>query len=135
MKEKEIHQGRKRIDIKFTNASTSGFFDRLLRSSQARAISIPFECKNYGKDLGNPEFDQLTSRFGHQRGFFGVLVCRSLENRARAVAAGRDAANDGRGYMIVLEDTDIVSMLNFIELGHRSAIDKFLQERFDEITH
>ncbi len=135
MKERELHQGRKRIDIKFTNAARDGFFLRMLQAHQTRSISVPVECKNYSKDANNPEFDQLTSRFGHQRGFFGIMLCRSLTDRRRIVDASRDAANDGRGYMLVLEDRDIVSMLEDVENGRRARIDGFLQGRFDEISH
>jgi len=135
VKEKELHEGRKRIDIKFTNAAQNGFFQRILAAPQTRALSIPFECKNYSQDPENPEFDQLTSRFGHQRGFFGILVCRSISNRERIVAAGRDTVNDGRGYMLGFDDTDIIKMLELIEAGSRQAIDVFLQQKFDEISH
>jgi hypothetical protein len=135
IKEKELHQGRKRVDIKFTNAATSGFFLRMLQSPQTRAISVLLECKNYSDDPENPEYDQLTSRFGHQRGFFGILLCRTLDNRKRTVAASRDAVSDGRGYMLVLADDDLITMLEMVAAGHRSRIDLFLQSRFDEITH
>jgi hypothetical protein len=135
VKERELHQGRKRIDIKFTNAAREGFFLTLAQAAQTRALSVPFECKNYTQDVDNPAFDQLTSRFGHQRGFFGVILCRSIKDRRRIVAACRDAANDGRGYMLVLEDRDVISLLENVEADRRARIDRFLQERFDEITH
>jgi hypothetical protein len=135
IKEAEQQQGRKRIDIRFTNAAQEGFFLRMIQAPQTRALSIPIECKNYTKDIANPEFDQLTSRFGHQRGFFGIMVCRDITNRPRILAACRDAANDGRGYMIILQDADIVRMLEFVETGQRSQIDNFLQTKFDEVSH
>lgn len=135
VKEREIHEGRKRIDIKYTASGENGFFLRMLQAPQTRAISVMVECKNYTKDVANPEFDQLTSRFGHQRGFFGIMLCRRIEDRARVIAASRDAANDGRGYMLVLEDADLTRMLEFVESARRSQINGFLQERYDEITH
>jgi hypothetical protein len=135
VKEKELHQGRKRVDIKYTNAADDGFFLRMLQAAQTRAISVPFECKNYSHNLENPEFDQLTSRFGHQRGFFGIIICRTIGDRKRVVDAGRDAANDGRGYMLVFDDEDVVRMLKMIERGRRRDIEGFLQTRFDEISH
>ncbi len=135
IKEGGLHQGRKRIDIRFTNAAQEGFFFRMLQSNQARALSVAIECKNYTSDIANPEFDQLTSRFGHQRGFFGIIACRDLKNRTRIISACRDAVNDGRGFMIVLEDSDFLQMLNFINSNQRLNIDRFLQTRFDEITH
>jgi len=135
VKEKEIHVGRKRIDIKFTNAAEEGFFLRMAQAHQTRALSIPFECKNYSSDINNPEFDQLSSRFGHQRGFFGIILCRSIDDRQRVISACRDAANDGRGYILVFGDADIVTMLEHVEAGERRQIDRFLQTRFDEISH
>jgi len=135
IKESEIHEGRKRVDIKFTNAAERGFFLRMLQSPQTRAISVMIECKNYGKEINNPELDQLSSRFGHQRGFFGMLLCRHMDDRQLIVARCRDAANDGRSFMIVLEDADLVTLLQFVENARRLEIDELLQRRFDEIVH
>lgn len=134
VKEREIHDGRKRIDIKYTTSGEDGFFNRMLQAPQTRAINVMIECKNYSKDVANPEFDQLTSRFGHQRGFFGIMLCRSINDRKRIVSASKDAANDGRGYMLVFEDADLIELLEHVEKGKRSKIDTFLQSRFDEIT-
>jgi hypothetical protein len=135
VKEHEIHEGRKRIDIKYTNAAERGFFHRMMASAQTRAISVFVECKNYSKELNNPELDQLSGRFGHQRGFFGMILCRRMDDRTRIIERCRDTANDNRGYMLVLEDQDLISLLQFVELGQRRSIDNFLQRRFDEITH
>ena len=68
IKEHEIHQGRKRIDIKFTNAATRGFFFEMMNSPAARANSVFVECKNYSKEVANPELDQLGGRFAPNRG-------------------------------------------------------------------
>lgn len=135
VKEFEQHQGRKRVDIKFINAAGEGFFNHVLASAQMRARSVFFECKNYTKELRNPELDQLAGRFGHQRGFFGFLLCRSMDNRQRIIATCRDTTGDGRGYMIVLEDQDIIQMLEWIGTGRRSEIDRYLHRRLDEITN
>ena len=79
VKEFELHQGRKRLDIRFTNAAESGFFQAMMVSPQGRALSIPVECKNYRKEMRNPELDQLSGRFSHHRGFVGLLLCRSMD--------------------------------------------------------
>lgn len=135
VKEFELHEGRKRLDIRFTNAAERGFFHAMMVSPQARALSIPVECKNYTKEMRNPELDQLSGRFSHHRGFVGLLLCRSMDNRGRIVAGCRDTANDGRGFMIVLEDADLIQMLGFVQNNSRWRIDEFLHERFAEITH
>jgi hypothetical protein len=68
--EQKLHQGRKRIDIWYTNAATSGFFHTILSTPRFAAALVPVECKNYGRDIGNPEFDQLGGRFSDDRGWF-----------------------------------------------------------------
>ncbi|MGO6790752.1 hypothetical protein ACCS70_35255, partial [Rhizobium ruizarguesonis] len=135
VKEYELHEGRKRLDIRFTNAAETGFFNAMMISPQGRALSIPVECKNYRKEMRNPELDQLAGRFSHHRGFVGLLLCRSMDNRDRIVAGCRDTANDGRGFMLVLEDADLIKMLRFVQNNSRGRIDQLLHERFAEITH
>ncbi|CAD7026497.1 hypothetical protein REJC140_02387 [Pseudorhizobium endolithicum] len=135
VKEAELHEGRKRLDIRFTNAAERGFFHAMMVSPQGRALSIPVECKNYVKEMRNPELDQLAGRFSHHRGFVGFLLCRSMDNRERIVAGCRDTASDGRGFMIVLEDSDLIQMLNFVRNNARWSIDELLHARFAEITH
>lgn len=134
VKEQEIHEGRKRIDIKFTNAARRGFFATVLQSPQMRSINVPIECKNYTRRIANPEMDQLQGRFGHTRGFFGILLCRDMDNKDRIRAGCRDTALDGRGYMLALDDEDIISMLGFVRDGLRGNIDRYLQMRLDEIS-
>jgi hypothetical protein len=65
----EIHNGRKRIDITYTNMALDGFFRWVATHYPAPHIFI--ECKNYGKEVGNPELDQLSSRFSPSRGKVG----------------------------------------------------------------
>ncbi|MGK9053113.1 hypothetical protein [Neorhizobium petrolearium] len=135
VKEAELHEGRKRLDIRFTNAAEAGFFHAMMVSPQGRALSVPVECKNYVKEMRNPELDQLAGRFSHHRGFVGLLLCRSMDNRERIIAGCKDTANDGRGFMLVLEDADLTQMLNFVRDNARWRIDEFLRARFAEITN
>lgn len=135
VKEFEQHQGRKRIDIKFTNAATDGFFYHVLAANQTRARSVLIECKNYVKEIKNPELDQLSGRFGHQRGFFGLLLCRKMEDRAKIISSCRDTASDGRGFMLALDDSDITQLLEWVRDGRRREIDPYLHRRLDEIAN
>ncbi|WP_461712060.1 hypothetical protein [Streptomyces sp. DSM 41013] len=105
-KESEIHDGRKRIDITYTNTARDGFFRYLTRHRiQSRYVFV--ECKNYGKDVTNPELDQLSSRFSTLRGEFGILSCRSFKDKDLFLRRCRDTARDGRGYVIALDDEDL----------------------------
>jgi hypothetical protein len=133
IKEHEIHSGRKRIDIRFTNAGDRGFFQSILQSPQTRALSIPVECKNYSREIANPELDQITGRFGHTRGFFGIICCRSIDKKIKFIERCRDTALDSRGYVVPLDDEDIIQMLTAVSNENRKAIDTFLRTRFDAL--
>lgn len=133
VKEREIDQGRKRIDIAYTNAARDGFFDMALRSPQMRAIEIPVECKNYRQDIANPELDQLTGRFSHVRGFLGLLCCRAFDDKPRFIERCKDAASHRGQYIIVLDDGDLQTMLHNVSQGQRSENDRFLRRRHAEV--
>lgn len=105
----EIHRGRKRIDITYTNMALSGFFQWI--STHYHAPQVFVECKNYTADPGNPELDQLCGRFSPRRGRVGLLVCRTLTDRAVFAARCRDAADDDRGFVIALDDTDLAALV------------------------
>src|SRR5262249_40784099 len=48
----EIHNGRKRIDITYTNMAVSGFFKWLAAHYPVPHVFV--ECKNYGREVANP---------------------------------------------------------------------------------
>ena len=128
----EIHDGRKRVDITYTNMGNKGFFSWLSRHYPTPHIF--FECKNYGNEIGNPELDQISGRFSPSRGQFGIIVCRKIADRAKFVERCRDTAKDHRGYVIALEDADLIRLtedvkgcLDFFELP-------LLKERFDRLV-
>ena len=104
-KQYEIHEGRKRIDITYVNSARSGFFAWLAAHYAAAHVFV--ECKNYGKEVGNPEVDQLAGRFGPSRGQVGLLVCRSTEDDVRLSKRCIDTANDHRGFIVHLTDEDL----------------------------
>lgn len=134
VKEHEIHEGRKRIDIKFTNAAKHGFFHRVMEAPQTRSMQVPVECKNYSRDIDNPALDQLLGRFSPRRGFFGMLLCRSIQDRDLMRARCRDTAIDGERYILVFDDDDIKLLLQYVIEGRRPMINTFMQGRFDELT-
>ncbi|HAO39978.1 MAG: hypothetical protein CL533_18560 [Afipia sp.] len=132
--EQPLHDGRKRIDIVYTNWSTDGFFSAIKTAEQTRARFVIVECKNYSEDIKNPEFDQLTGRFGHSRGRFGIICCRKNSNKATILSRSKDAALDGRGVVIVLDDTDILKLLTAIKTGNRRGVSVYLDQRYKEIA-
>jgi hypothetical protein len=126
-----IHDGRKRIDITFTNLSQKGFFSWLSHNFSAAHVFV--ECKNYGREIGNPELDQLAGRFSPSRGRFGLLVCRSFERRKLFVNRCRDTVADGRGWIIGLEDKDLALLVQEAKAWQASLTSGLLKKRFDEI--
>lgn len=127
----QIHGGRKRIDITYTNMASEGFFTWLATHYPAPHVFV--ECKNYGREIGNPALDQLSGRFSPSRGKFGVLVCRSFQDKELFVRRCRDTALDHRGYVIPLDDDDLARLVDarkhqpeFFELP-------LFRERFDQL--
>jgi hypothetical protein len=132
-REKEINEGRKRIDIVFDNAGTKGFFRNLSALYNIQSPKIIVECKNYGKEIGNPEIDQLQGRLNNRRGMFGILLCRSVQNRKAMTQRCRDIVADNKGYIIVLDDSEISILLKLKESSKESEIDTFLTKKLDEL--
>lgn len=132
--EQEIHQGRKRIDIVFDNASEEGFFFRLSNLYNIPCQFIHVECKNYTKDVNNPELDQLGGRFSPNRGRFGLLVCRRIDNMERFLSRCSDTYTDDRGLIIPLVDDDLKSLMRELRNGNKDYIDSFFMERYNKIA-
>jgi hypothetical protein len=132
-KEHEIHDGRKRIDIVMENGANDGFFERLHTIRKLPASFVVFECKNYGSEVGNPELDQLTSRFSDLRGKVGFLCCRRFENRPLFIKRCRDTFKDGRGLAVPLDDETLLLWLDLIATGNRFKLDQEITQVADEI--
>ncbi|WP_143770631.1 hypothetical protein [Pseudonocardia dioxanivorans] len=108
-REVKINDGRKRIDITYTNAARSGFFHWLAMNYPAANIVV--ECKNYSKPIGNPEYDQLLGRFSPSRGKVGLLLFRGYVDKANVRASCRDAANNSQGWILALDDADLKALV------------------------
>jgi len=104
-----LHNGRKRVDITYLNVATHGFFYWLGMHYPAPLIFV--ECKNYGRELGNPDLDQLAGRFSPSRGQFGIIICRNFEDKDLFIQRCKDTAMDNRGFIIPLDDHDIENLV------------------------
>lgn len=131
--EKEINEGRKRIDIMYDNASIEGFFQRIRSAPQTCALKVPVECKNYSKDPANPEIDQMGGRFAPNRGKVGILVYRSTTNYSLLVERCRDSALEQRGFILPLGDNEIIDMLNDVVSKKRANIGRRMSILLDRI--
>ena len=113
--EREINDGRKRIDIFFNNTSNKGFFYDLFEKYNIPANFIIAECKNYSTDVKNPEIDQLIGRFSKHRGKFGLSLSRSCLNKVLLYKRCTDVLLDSDNLIIPLFDDDIIQMLEAIK--------------------
>jgi hypothetical protein len=133
-KEAPINQGRKRIDITYTNGKESGLFFRLALDPAIKANTIHIECKNYTSDIANEEFDQLLGRFdNNNRGRLGLLLFRGAEDMPKVIERARDAAKAGLGIVLPLHDEFISYLLNKIARGARAGIDADLDGLYRKI--
>ncbi|MFG6502504.1 hypothetical protein [Microbacterium sp. P05] len=132
-RESKIHGGRKRIDIVYVNLAQHGFFQWLHTAGGVPAGQVVIECKNYSKALKNEEFDQLTGRFSPFRGQFGFLCYRGdADDKATVIARCRDAALDHRGFVIALDDHDLVTLVE-ARKAEGPQLFEYLLDRFQEL--
>ena len=136
VKEEEIHEGRKRIDINFENgAPTEGFFYRAQHSHGIPCPYIPMECKNYSKDIHNPELDQMVGRLSPNRGKLGIILSRSIDNEDLFLKRCHDSYVDGHGLIIPLTDQDIITILNKKKGGIPHPEDEILSTKTRKIIN
>jgi hypothetical protein len=128
----KIHDGRKRIDITYTNMALNGFFHWVATHYPAPHIFV--ECKNYGTEVGNPELDQISGRFSPSRGQVGLLVCRDFQDKSRFLQRCRDTARDGRGFVIAVDDGDLAAMAGARKDDPLYASWTLLQGRFRDLV-
>ena len=123
-----IHEGRKRVDITFDNAADTGFFAALSNQTQIPSRYIYAECKNYGRDVGNPEVDQLSGRFSVNSGKVGLLLCRSVADFNALINRCRDTLSDGRGLILPLVDEDLIEALTKLAQSAEAPLEGRLRD-------
>lgn len=132
-KEWEINDGRKRVDIVYTNAADEGFFGQRRDDKNTSANTVIVECKNYANDISNPEIDQLLGRFDDNRGYFGLLLCRKIDNEVLVKSRCRDLARSRRAYILVLDDNSVFQMLDARKMDDEARLEGLLYSRFRDI--
>jgi hypothetical protein len=132
--EVEINDGRRRIDLTFDNASTSGFFHRVQHQFNLNCQYIIVECKNYSRDIANPELSQIQDRFSPNRGRVGLVLSRTSDNLAAIIARCNDIYRDGRGLVIPIFDVDLIRILNLLKDDQLNVTEEFLNHRLREIA-
>ena len=101
----------KRIDINFRNLAESGFFYWLHAVHGTPSAHIAVECKNYGNEIRNPEIDQFLGRFADSRTRVGLFIHRGYGDKKRIADRCRNAASDGNGFVLALDDDDLCQLV------------------------
>lgn len=129
IREFPIHDGRKRIDIRYTNIALGGFFGWLGQHYPAPNVFV--ECKNYSGDIGNPGFDQLAGRFSPSRGRFGIVAYRAYDNKELYIERCKDTAADDRGFIVPIDDEDLALL---VEERRQDGLEfSLFRNRFDAL--
>jgi hypothetical protein len=129
-----LNAGRKRVDITYDNIARSGFFDWVNRVVAAPAHEVYVECKNYAKDVGNPELDQLIGRFSVNRSRVGLMLYRSTADKARIDALCRDAALPQQGFILAIDDEDLAAMVAEREADPDDIRFRFLRQKYAQLV-
>ncbi|MDM3453204.1 MULTISPECIES: hypothetical protein [Citrobacter] len=132
--EHEVNSGRKRIDILFENSADNGFFYNLHMIHKYPCQYIFVECKNYKNDVKNPELDQLSGRFSPNKGKFGMLLCRDINNENLFLERCADTLKDDRGVIIPITDKDLIAALHKYKSGEQKHLEIILSEKMKKVT-
>lgn len=122
-----------RVDITFKNLRIKGFFKQLAEGYKITCPNIFIECKNYSKDIANPEFSQIHNRLNNIRGQFGIVICREISNPQGIRTRQTTLLKDGK-YIIVLDDSDIKKIVKWKLHGEDDQIDDFLEAKFKALV-
>lgn len=109
-----------------------GFFQWLGTHHPASHVFV--ECKNYGREVANPELDQLSGRFSPSRGKFGLLVCRAFRDKDAFLKRCHDTAADDRGFVIPLDDADLTALVKARKDDPQFFKLPLLQNRFRDLV-
>lgn len=129
----EINDGRKRIDVVYMNDARDGFLQQRREANNTAATMLIVECKNYSKDIANPEIDQLLGRFDNRRGKFGWVFCRQVDDENRVLDRCRDLAKVGSGFIMVFTDADILELLRLKGISDEDGINTLLLGKYKSI--
>lgn len=90
--------------------------------------------KNYGRDIKNPEFDQLAGRLTPQRGRVGLLVVRNVATEELTLLRSCDRHLQEGKVCLVLDLDDLARLLSEQDPPRDRGQFHLLRERYLEMT-
>ncbi len=131
--EKEINEGRGRIDFSCKNKNRDGIFKNLKEMRDIKCPDLLVECKNYENDLTNNEYSQLSDRLIPDRSMLGILICRDKKEENNVLKHCQDRKK-GDKYIIVLDDADLVELSKYKQNDENDdRINDFIENKIKEI--
>jgi len=133
--EREINDGRGRIDFCCKNRNREGVFKNLKELRDIKCPEVMVECKNYENALKNEEFQQINDRLIPNRSQLGFLLCRDKKDKKQIIKHCNDRYKGGANrYIIVLDDEDLIELANHkLNDENDEFINDFVEERIKEI--
>ncbi|OGV47846.1 MAG: hypothetical protein A2X49_11790 [Lentisphaerae bacterium GWF2_52_8] len=128
------NQGRGVVDITADNKAERGFFREIKDRYGIHSPIIFVECKNISYDFANDEANQIASRLGERQGLFGILACRSINNKNVALSRCKDILENDHKYVIVLEDSDFIKLLEKRKINDLNGIWEHLESKLKQIV-
>jgi len=125
------NNGNQRIDIMFSNRARGGVFKFLL-DRDFPCDDIVIECKNYSKDISNPDIAQIEQRFNRNRKF-GIIFTRKCLNRNLIMSKCKDAYKDKGHIILVLDDNKVKELLRIKLEEKPNVLDDYIHNLVDEI--
>ena len=61
------------------------------------------------------------------------MICRKIDNKKKFTQRCKDTANDGRGFIIGLDDDDLEMIANEVLLSEDRISFTFLKEKFEKL--
>lgn len=131
--QKEINGGRKRIDLVYTNIAQKRVFSIIRDVYDIPSNFIFMECKNYSKDISNPELDQMLGRFSNNNGKVGIIFCRHLDNPNLFLSRCKDTYRSHQSIILHITDDILISMLDEYKTRYEGSYHKLISKMIDDV--
>lgn len=119
------------LDTVYSDAG--GIFTQILQNSGFNFSYILLEAKNLTFDPENDEFNQIFSRLSDDIGDFGLLVCRTIQDKALAKKHCETILTTHSKLVIVLTDEDILTLLGMRSNSDDEGIYDFMDTKIRSI--
>jgi len=129
----KINEGRKRIDLAFTNIARKRIFNIIRDVYDIPSNYILMECKNHSKDIANPELDQMIGRFSNSRGRVGIIFCRHLNNSELFLKRCKDTFNDSNNIILHITDEVLIKLLDEYKQRYEGSYDRVISRMVDDV--